>query len=278
MKLMGFHRDGAIWIGAVSNGQVTVLCEATDFYATPDRWLTAARAGESEAEILAEAGVIEAPPVWPGARILCVGLNYKAHAAEGGQELPKYPAIFGRWTRSLIADGDPVPALDDRLDWECELAVVVGRKIAGASPAEAKAAILGYAAFNDISARTYQRHTHQWTPGKNMDRSGPMSAIVTTDEAGDPQAGLHIESRLNGEIMQSGTTADMIFPPGEILSYLSQIMTLYPGDVIATGTCEGVGFARKPPVFMKPGDIIEISVETIGTVSNPIVDATRREG
>lgn len=275
MRIIGFHRDSAVWVGAVKGEAVTPLCEVGEFYNNLDHWLQAAT---TAADAIPLASIQEAPAVWPGARILCVGLNYRAHAAEGGFEPPKFPAIFGRWARSLNVNNGKVPVLDTKLDWEVELAAVIGKKLAGVSVDEAKAGIFGYAAFNDISARAYQRHTQQWTPGKNMDGSGPISPITTADEAGDPEQGLHIETRLNGEVMQSGNTADMVFTCGQIISYLSAIMTLYPGDVIVSGTCEGVGYPRKPPIFMKPGDVIEVAVETVGAVRSLIVDAGERNG
>jgi 2,4-diketo-3-deoxy-L-fuconate hydrolase len=174
-----------------------------------------------------------------------------------------------------VTNGDEVPAIDPMLDWECELAAVVGTSLAGVDADEALAGIMGYAPFNDISARTYQRHTHQWTPGKNMDRSGVIGTIVTSDEVGDPNAGLRIESRLNGQTMQSSTTDLMLFSVGMIASYLSEIMTLEPGDIIVTGTPEGVGHARNPPLFMKAGDVIEVEIEKVGKIANPIVASTR---
>ena len=259
-------------MGRVVGDQVSLLTSVTDFYADLPRWRDAAGA------TVPLDSVRLAPAVAPSARILCVGLNYRAHAAEGGATPPAFPAIFGRWTRCLITDGDSVPALDPKLDWECELAVVVGQRLAGVDEAAAVAGVFGYAAFNDISARTYQRHTHQWTAGKNMDRSGAIGPVVTADEVGDIGAGLRLQTRLNGATMQSATTADMIFSVGRILSYLSEVMTLEPGDVIATGTPEGVGHARTPPVFMRPGDVIEVEVERLGVLRNTIVDASRRHG
>ena len=266
----------------VRRGDVTYVCESADdgvypiapvelFFREPSRWLEGPRASEPIGEVQ------RSPAVWPGARILCVGLNYRAHAAEGGFAPPDYPAIFGRWTRSLITDGDAIPALDEVLDWEGELATVIGRPMADVDEQAALEGVLGYAAFNDVSARTFQRHTHQWTPGKNMDRSGVIGPIVTADDVGDPRDGLALQTRLNGELMQSATTADMIFSVGQIISYLSRIMTLYPGDVIATGTPQGVGYARTPPILMKAGDIIEVTIEKVGTIRNPIVDRSERE-
>lgn len=275
MKFIGIDVDGRTVIAVVKGDRVAPVTDAERFYSDPAHWAEIAEGLDATQD---RASVREVPAAWAGARVLCVGLNYKAHAAEGGFTPPEYPAIFGRWTRSLICSGDSVPALDDRLDWEGELVAIVGTRLADASPAEALEGVFGYAAFNDISARTFQRHTHQWTPGKNMDRSGAMSDVVTADEVGDPGRGLKLETRLNGDVMQSATTADMIFGVGEILSYLSRIMTLYPGDIVVTGTPEGVGYARNPPILMKPGDEIEVTIEGVGSVRNPIVPASERAG
>ena len=276
MRFTALEHEGIARIAMIRGDRAVPIAAIADFYADLPRWLAVAAASDSDGLPLASARLV--PAITPAARVLCVGLNYRAHAAEGGVEPPAFPAIFGRWTRSLIADGDSVPAIDKKLDWECELGVVIGKEMAAVDEATALAGVFGYAAFNDISARTYQRHTHQWTPGKNMDRSGPVGSIVTADEVGDPAQGLRIESRLNGKVMQSATTADMIFPVGRIISYLSEIMTLFPGDFIATGTPEGVGYARTPPLFMKAGDRIEVEIEKVGRISNPIADATRRGG
>ena len=274
MKLVGIRAETLNpVIGVCRDDRVIPLAPASEFYANLPRWLAAAASPTDAGQLLAETEL--APAVWSGARVLCVGLNYRAHAAEGGFEPPSHPAVFGRWTRSLITDGDTIPAIDPKLDWECELAAVVGVQMAGVSPAQGLAGIMGYAPFNDVSARTYQRHTHQWTPGKNMDRSGVMGAIVTADDVGDPGAGLEIQSRLNGTVMQHSTTDLMMFSIGDIVSYLSEIMTLEPGDVIVSGTPEGVGHARTPPVFMTAGDVIEVEIEKVGSIKNSIVASTR---
>ncbi|MEQ6332688.1 fumarylacetoacetate hydrolase family protein [Sphingobium sp. MK2] len=271
MQCVGVEWNGQRWIGRTEGDQIILLATAEAFFADP----FAARSLPGTASIARSDAVIR-PPAWHGARVICVGLNYRAHAAEGGFQAPDFPAIFGRWTRSLVEDGGDVPALEEKLDWEAELGVVIGRQMAGVKDAEALDGVFGYAAFNDITARTYQRHTHQWTTGKNMDRSGVLGAITTADEVGDPATGLHIESRLNGQVMQSANTADLIFPVGRIISYLSEIMTLFPGDIIASGTPEGVGHARKPPLFMKPGDVIEVEIEKVGLISNRIVPGSQR--
>jgi 2,4-didehydro-3-deoxy-L-rhamnonate hydrolase len=271
MQFIGLDWDGQRWIGRVEGQSVALLATAADFYSDP-----VANASLPAKSVIAMTDAVIRPAAWHGARVICVGLNYRAHAAEGGFQAPDFPAIFGRWTRSLVEDGGDVPALEEKLDWEAELGVVIGRQMAGVTDEAALAGVFGYAPFNDITARTYQRHTHQWTTGKNMDRSGVMGTIVTADEVGDPAAGLRIESRLNGQVMQSAITSDLIFPVGRIISYLSEIMTLFPGDIIASGTPEGVGHARKPPLFMKPGDVIEVEIEKVGKISNRIVPGSQR--
>jgi 2-keto-4-pentenoate hydratase/2-oxohepta-3-ene-1,7-dioic acid hydratase in catechol pathway len=174
----------------------------------------------------------------------------------------------------LVSTGAPVPVPSGEpgLDWEVELAVVVGQPMARVDPDTALTGVLGYAAFNDLSAREHQMHSRLWTLGKNADRSGPLSAIVTADEVGDPRNGLRLTTRVNGEFVQDSSTADMIFSVGEILAYLSEVMTLNPGDVVATGTPEGVGFKRTPPRYLTAGDVVEVEIERIGSVANPIVD------
>jgi len=272
VKLIGIRDGLRTTIGRLfDDDTVAPLAEATEFFADLDRW--AASAAALTGGDLRRDEIAEAPAIPPAARVLCVGLNYRLHAAEAGLPLPEHPAFFGRWTVSLVADGTavPVPAGEPGLDWEVELAAVVGRPLAGVDADRALAGVLGYAAFNDLSARTYQMHSRLWTLGKNADRSGPLSPVVTADEVGDPGAGLRLQTRVNGEAVQDGSTADMIFSVGEILAYLSEVMTLNPGDVVTTGTPEGVGFKRTPPRFLVPGDVVEVEIERIGAVRNPIV-------
>ncbi|MCX5214747.1 fumarylacetoacetate hydrolase family protein [Kitasatospora sp. NBC_00240] len=215
------------------------------------------------------------PSVPPTARVLCVGLNYADHVAEGTFQRPTHPAVFGRWTRSLTVSETPapVPAGEQGLDWEGELAAVIGRETKDVSADDALDAVFGYAVFNDLTARNAQHRTTQWTVGKNADRSGPMSGIVTADEVGDPGAGLRIVTRVNGAVVQDGSTADMIFSVGEIVSYLSRAMTLYPGDLIVTGTPQGVGYARRPPRFLHAGDEVTVEIERVGCIRTPVVAA-----
>jgi acylpyruvate hydrolase len=218
---------------------------------------------------------LRAPIPRPG-KILCLGLNYAAHAKEGGNEVPEHPTVFVRVTTSLVAPGAPVvrPRVSEQLDYEVELVIVIGARCHDVAEDQALAHVFGYTIMNDVSVRDYQRRTSQWTLGKNFDGSGPMGpAIVTADELPAGARGLGIRTRLNGELLQDGNTADMVFPVPRIVALLSQVMTLEPGDVIATGTPSGVGHARRPPLWMKPGDVVTCEIDGIGTLSNPIVDA-----
>jgi len=218
---------------------------------------------------------LRAPIPRPG-KILCLGLNYAAHAKEGGNEVPEHPTVFVRVTTSLVAPGAPVvrPRVSEQPDYEVELVIVIGARCQDVAEDQALAHVFGYTNMNDVSVRDYQRRTSQWTLGKNFDGSGPMGpAIVTADELPAGARGLGIRTRLNGELLQDGNTADMVFPVPRIVALLSQVMTLEPGDVIATGTPSGVGHARRPPLWMKPGDVVTCEIDGIGTLSNPIVDA-----
>lgn len=253
------------------DGTVAEVAEATEFYADLDGWL--AQAGALAGGRRDRGEIEEVAAVPPAARVLCVGLNYRLHAEEAGLPPPEHPAFFGRWTVSLVSDGTPVPVPhgEPGLDWEVELAAVVGRPLARVGADAALAGVFGYAAFNDLSAREHQMHSRLWTLGKNADSSGPLSPIVTADEVGDPGRGLRLQTRVNGEVVQDASTADMIFPVGEILAYLSEVMTLHPGDVVATGTPQGVGFKRTPPRYLGPGDTVVVEIEGVGSVSTPIV-------
>lgn len=277
MRFIGFRDGRQVTIGRLfDDGSVAALAEVGEFYAELPRW-SAEAAAATEGSV-GRAELVEVPAVPPGARVLCVGLNYRAHAAETGAELPKYPNLFARWTASLVSGGTPVPvpAGERGLDWEVELAAVVGRPLADAEPDAAQAGVFGYAVFNDLSARRHQGRTAQWAVGKNADRSGPISAVTSADQVGDPADGLRLCTRVNGEVMQDSSTADMIFTVGEVLSYVSRVMTLQPGDVLATGTPPGVGFVRTPPRYLVPGDTVELEIDRLGTLANPVVEAAAR--
>ncbi|MRX50546.1 FAA hydrolase family protein [Paracoccus sp. S-4012] len=218
-------------------------------------------------------GWTPAIPLIPGARIICIGLNYAEHAKEGGREPPDYPGLFLRVDTSLAANGEavPMPAVSDRMDWEAELLVVIGKGGRAIPEAQALDHVFGYGVFNDISIRDYQRKGAQWTPGKNFDRTGVTGEeIVTPDELPKGATGLGIRAILNGQVMQDANTDMMIFPVAKAISIISEFMTLKPGDLIATGTPSGVGYARTPPVFMKPGDEIVIEIDRVGRIASKI--------
>ena len=214
------------------------------------------------------------PIARPG-KIVCIGRNYAAHAAEGGAETPTYPEVFYRGSTTLIAQGEPIirPKCSDKLDFEAELVVVIGKLAKHVTEADAGAYIAGYSIFNEGTLRDYQRKSSQWTVGKNFDNTGPFGPeIVTSDEVPEGAKGLRIQSRLNGQIMQDANTDDLVFTIHNLIYRLTECMTLEPGDIIVSGTPAGVGYARTPPVFMKPGDIIEIEVDGIGVLTNTIED------
>ncbi|CAO1649300.1 fumarylacetoacetate hydrolase family protein [Salinibacterium sp. NYA9b] len=221
------------------------------------------------------------PPVLPGARVICIGLNYLDHVLEGSYAdagLPEYPTLFARWTSSLTVSGAPipVPSNEDGIDWEGEIAAYIGVPLIDADADRARAAVMGYSAFNDVTSRRAQKLTSQWILGKNGDNSGPLGALVTADEVGDLRDGLRVQTRVNGEQVQDGNTKNMIYELGEVLSLVSHSFTLKPGDIICTGTPSGVGYSRTPAWLLHPGDVVEVEIERIGTISNPIVSNSLR--
>lgn len=223
MRLLGYRAGRHVIVARrISAGAAVPIAEAEEFWEDPFRWGEVAGEGGGDPVDLTDVEL--APPVRPSARVICIGLNYAEHAAEGSWAPPTYPTVFARWTASLARDGDavPVPRDEPGLDWEAELLAVVGRPLYRARAEETAGAIYGYAPFNDLTARTLQKLTSQWTLGKNADRSGPMGEIVTVAELGPIDTGLTIESRVNGEIVQSDSTNNMIFGIGELLEFLSQ--------------------------------------------------------
>lgn len=263
MKIIAFAQAERTMIGAVdADGNVSALDELEAFWRDPSRKRTAKAAG-------ALRDLDERPALPARAKVVCVGLNYRLHAQETGSPIPTTPVIFSRWASTLTTDGRPAPQIEDKFDYEAELAVIIGKPMFRVSADKALDGVFGYAAFNDLSARTFQTQTPQWIMGKNSPSSGPMSAIVTRDEAGDPAKGLRISARLNGNVVQDSTTADMIFDVDQLVAHISQAVALEPGDLIITGTPSGVGMATGR--FLKAGDEIVVEVESIGTVRTPIV-------
>jgi 2-keto-4-pentenoate hydratase/2-oxohepta-3-ene-1,7-dioic acid hydratase in catechol pathway len=221
------------------------------------------------------------PPVLPGARVICIGLNYLKHIAEGSfasEGVPPYPTLFARWSQSLTVGGAevPIPSNEDGLDWEGEVMAYVGSTLVDATPAEALAAVVGYSTFNDLTSRRAQKLTSQWILGKNGDASGPLGPLVPAAEVGDLRDGLLVQTRVNGEVVQSGRTDEMVYTVGDTLSLISHTFTLRAGDLLATGTPSGVGYSRTPPWLLQPGDEVEVEVERLGVLTNRVVDSSVR--
>ncbi|MFM2403757.1 MAG: hypothetical protein RL223_1637 [Pseudomonadota bacterium] len=283
MKFTTFLLDGQPRLGLLDGEQVIDLNAAqpqvpADLRAALEQGIdlaAAARAAlDSAAPRHALAGLTLAPLLPEPGKTICLGLNYFDHAKEGGREKPEYPWLFLRGKSSLIGHGAAGirPKVSERFDYEAELAVVIGSRVPRHVSQEAALAhVFGYSCFNDMSVRDYQKRTPQWSIGKNFDATGAFGPVlVTADALPAGAAGLRIQSRLNGQVMQDADTADMIWSVAETIALLSDCMTLEPGDVLVMGTPAGVGQARTPPVWMKPGDTVEIEIEGIGTLVNPI--------
>src|SRR3954454_23970379 len=275
MRVVGIRRDsGSVEVATLSEdgGKVTVLAPLAEFWADPTGHLSRQAAGET----LPASTVEFVPPVLPGARVVCIGLNYLKHVAEGSfrdQDIPPYPTLFARWTASLTVGGAavPVPSGEDGLDWEGEVVAYVGETLVDATPEQALAAVVGYSTFNDLTSRRAQKLTSQWILGKNGDTSGPLGPIVPAAEVGDLRDGLRVRTRVNGEVVQDGCTDEMVYTVGDTLSLISHTFTLRPGDLLATGTPSGVGYARTPPWLLQPRDVVEGEVDRLGVLRNPIV-------
>jgi 2-keto-4-pentenoate hydratase/2-oxohepta-3-ene-1,7-dioic acid hydratase in catechol pathway len=306
MRLISYRREGRDRLGARANGAVvdlnaayagllaqrgaadpqaeaatTVPTDMVAFLERGDEALAAAREaaafGAGRDDLAMDASSVELLPVVPRPpKIICVARNYGAHAAEAGLQVLEVPNLFIRFPRSLVADGAPVlvPRVSDQVDWEAELAVIIGRAGKHVPAAEAYDHVAGYTLFNDVSIRDWQirKPPIQFGAGKNFDGSGPLGPeLVTRDEVGDPHA-LRIECKVNGEVMQSSNTGDMIFDIPTLIEHISQFTTLEPGDIIATGTPSGVGHFRDPPVYLKDGDTVAVEIEGLGVLSNPVVE------
>lgn len=215
------------------------------------------------------------PPLPAPGKIICIGLNYADHSAESGYKQPDYPTVFGRFASSLIGHGAPIirPRVSEQLDYEGEFVAVIGRGGRDIPRARALEHVIGYSLFNDASIRDYQFKAPQWTVGKNFDGTGAFGPVlVTADELPAGCAGLRLQTRLNGVVVQSASTDDLVFEVATLVSTLSEAFTLEPGDIIVTGTPSGVGLARKPALWMKPGDVCEVELEGLGVLRNPVAD------
>lgn len=251
--------DHAVEIGPADVG--TLLADP--------QWRELAEAADGPAHDLA--GLDHAPVVTRPGKIICVGLNYAHHIREMGRELPQYPTLFAKFPEALIGAHDDVvlPSASEAIDWEAELAVVVGATVRHADHAGAKSAIAGYAVLNDVTVRDWQYRTAQWLQGKTFQATTPLGPeLVTADEAG---TGLDLSCAVDGEQVQTANTADLVFSPVELVAYISTIVTLNPGDLIATGTPGGVGHARKPPRYLQPGAVLTTSISGLGECRNTCV-------
>lgn len=218
------------------------------------------------------------PPVPRPPKVICLGLNYRDHAEEGKQTVPDAPPLFAKFAETLIGPGEPLvmPRVSDQVDYEAELAVVIGRRGRYVPAAEALRYVAGYTILNDVSVRDYQFHTTQWAAGKMFSRSTPVGPdLVTADEVEDPHE-LEIETTVNGQTVQRSSTRNMIFTIPDVIAYVSNICELEPGDLIATGTPAGVGFVRRPPLFLRPGDTVRVRIARVGELSTPVVAAGER--
>ena len=287
MKIIGFEANGALHLGLVEGDQVIDL-QAVD-KGLPGDLGEVLRKSNGDLSVLTDTakrapasarrplnGAKFGLPVARPGKVICLGLNYLEHVKEGSQRdnIPKFPTIFMRATTSLVPHGQPIirPKVSETLDYEAELIFVIGKRAKHLTLDNAYSCIAGYSCGNEGSVREYQRKTTQWDMGKNFDRTGGFGPwMVTPDELPPGAKGLNIQSRLNGQVMQSDNTANMMFPIAETLAYVTQGLTLEPGDIVFTGTPSGVGHARKPnPVWMKPGDTCEIEIDGIGVLVNPI--------
>jgi 2,4-diketo-3-deoxy-L-fuconate hydrolase len=210
-------------------------------------------------------------PIEQPGKVVCVGMNYRDHAAESGLEVPDHPVLFAKWPNALIGPGEPIllPAGSDQVDYEAELGVVIGRRARGLAVEDALGAVAGYVCVNDVSARDLQFADGQWTRAKSLDTFCPVGPLTPAAEIPDPQR-LRIRCLLNGEPLQDSSTEHMVFSVAELVAFISEGITLEPGDLIATGTPAGVGFTRKPPVFLQPGDEVTVEIEGLGSLTNPV--------
>lgn len=281
MKFASFIVQGRTTYGVVEADQVIDLESVKPIFGTDLKQAIAInRLGELTPAVLAPlprvalADVTFLPVIENPGKVLCIGINYATHVRETGREMPTYPMIFTRFADSQVAHLQPIirPKASHKLDFEGELAVVIGKTARHVKAADALEYVAGYACYNDGSVRDWQKHTIQFVPGKNFPRTGGFGPwLVTCDEIGDPQD-LELTTRLNGQVMQHTRTSDMIFDVRHLIEYCSTFTELAPGDVIVSGTTGGVGAFREPPVWMKPGDTVEVEISGIGILRNSIAD------
>jgi acylpyruvate hydrolase len=278
MRIARISKNGTVGIAIQQGGETravfgnAALSDVDALIATGT--LADAAAQVTKGDVVDMATVDYLPPLVRPPKIICLGLNYRDHAEESGLGIPDFPVLFGRFASSLIGHNAPIilPKVSSDLDYEAEMVAVVGTGGKNIAESDALNHIMGYSIFNDASIRDYQMRTPQWTAGKNFDNTGAFGPwLVTADEVPAGGAGLKIECRLNGAVMQSSNTSNLIFDVAKTVHLLSTFMTLEAGDMLVMGTPGGVGLARTPPVWMKAGDVCEVEIEGLGTLSNPIV-------
>ncbi|NBW78553.1 MAG: FAA hydrolase family protein [Betaproteobacteria bacterium] len=282
MRLMAFQYQGQAALGLRLGSEVvnlTALGFPTDLDALlragPEAMAAAHTAGQKARHRIPLATVQYLPPVAHPAKAIAVGLNYKDHAAEGNFQPPTYPVLFHRYPSSWVGHGQALlrPKVSEQFDYEGEMVVVIGKAGRYIDKAHALDHVAGYSIFNDGSLRDYQFKSTQWMMGKNFDASGSFGPeFVSADELSPGATGLKLQTRLNGQVVQTTSTSDMIFDVATLVSVCSEPFALEPGDLIISGTPAGVGFVRKPPLFMKKGDVCEVEIEGLGILSNPVVD------
>ena len=286
MKLVTFQHDGELVPGVltVRDGRDVIVDLARADASLPDSvrgileggssaLAKAEAAAKSATDVLDAASVKLAAPIPNPGKILCIGLNYADHAAESGQPLPDYPIVFSKYSNTVIGSGEAIilPRVTDKVDYEAELGFVIGVGGRHISEADALDYVAGYMPINDVSARDYQERVSQWTMGKSFDTFAPMGpALVTADEVGDPHT-LAIRLWIGDEVLQDSNTSQLIFSVPKLVADISEVMTLEPGDIVSTGTPPGVGAARVPQRFLRAGETVNIEIEKLGVLSNPIV-------
>ena len=288
MRFIVFSVNGAKHLGIETRGELrgfvgngaTQGADLLELLRQGPEALRAAGQALANAPIL-DAGAIKfLPPLPAPPKIICVGLNYADHTKESAFEQPNYPTLFSRFNTTLIGHGTAIvrPRVSEQLDYEGELAIIIGKTGRHITTARALDHVAGYSIFNDASVRDYQFKSPQWTVGKNFDSTGPFGpAFVTADELPEGGTGLHLQTRLNGEVVQSASTADMIFDVVSLITIISEAITLEVGDVIVSGTPAGIGFTRKPQLFMRSGDVCEVEIEGLGVLRNPVVNEVGTE-
>ncbi len=285
MKLITFSAQGQQRLGVLlEDGKIGDVCRADsqipediiEFLAAGEAMhsrVAQTAAGIASEHVLDMEAVRVGPPVPHPDKILCIGINYKDHIEETNSETPEHPVVFSKHSNTIIGPDDPIhlPTISKAVDYEAEFAVVMGRTARNVSQSEALDYVGGYTALNDVSARDFQHRTSQWVMGKSFDTFAPIGPVlVTADDIPDPHT-LDIVLRLNGEEMQSSNTRQLLFNVNDLIADISSVMTLEPGDIISTGTPGGVGFARDPQVLLKPGDMVEIEIQGIGILRNPVI-------